>query len=296
MSQTEFSEKLNSTKFDQISKEELVSKYSVLEEEYFRAVKEIYLLKNQSLTDDQLKLVMNEQLAELQSTIYGTSSERYKKPQKDKEPKALPAPRPKLPSERYPNIPVRNELVPFDDVPTCDACGKNLVDSGMTEESEQLNVIPKRFEIINWVRPKFRCSCHSCIKLPPVPPRIIPGSSYSDKMIIDVVASKYCDLIPIQRYVAMAARGGLKDLPPQSLIELTHQFAHFVKPVYELIKEGIKKSRVLHADETPHKMLEGSDTKSWYLWGFSTPKLCFLECHDTRSGDIAGAGLFLVEI
>jgi transposase len=43
----------------------------------------------------------------------------------------------------------------------------------------------------------------------------------------------------------------------------------------------------LNADETPHRMLEGSETKSWYLWGFSTPELCFLECHDTRSGDIA---------
>jgi len=276
-----------STKFDQFSKEELANKYNLLEEEYFRAVKEIYKLKNQNLTDDQVKLILSEQLGELQNTVYGTSSERYKKPaDKNKEPKT-PASRPKLPSERYPNIPVRNELVPFDDIPTCDACGENLVDSGMTEESEQLNVIPKRFEIINWVRPKFRCSCHGCIKLPPVPKRIIEGSSYSDKMIIDVVASKYCDLIPIQRYVAMAARSGLKDLPPQSLIELTHQFANFVKPVYKLIKENIKESRVLHADETPHKMLEGSDTKSWYLWGFSTPKFCFLECHNSRSGDVA---------
>jgi len=287
MSQAEFSENLSSSKFDHLTREALIEKNSVLESELFLAFKEIYRLKNQNLTDEQLKLVMAEQLGELQSAMYGSSSERYKKPaNKDKEPK-VPAPRPKLPSERYPNIPVRNELVPFDEVPTCDACGKNLVDSGMTEESEQLNVIPKRFEIINWVRPKFRCSCHGCIKLPPVPARIIEGSSYSDKMIIDVVASKYCDLIPIQRYVAMAARSGLKDLPPQSLIELTHQFAHFVSPVYELIKDQIKSSRVLHADETPHKMLEGSETKSWYLWGFSTEKHCFLECHDTRSGDVA---------
>jgi transposase len=284
--QFEFSENFESTKFDHLTREDLIQKTSLLESELFLAFKEIYKLKNQNLTDEQLKLVMTEQLGELQNTIYGASSERYKKSDKPKEPKA-PAPRPKLPSERYPNIPLRNELVPFDDIPMCDACGKALTDSGMTEESEQLNVIPKKFEIINWVRPKFRCSCHGCIKLPPVPRRIIEGSSYSDKMIIDVVASKYCDLIPIQRYVAMAARSGLKDLPPQSLIELTHQFAQFVKPVYEMLKNEVKSSRVLHADETPHKMLEGSDTNSWYLWGFSTPRVCFLECHSTRSGDVA---------
>jgi hypothetical protein len=71
------------------------------------------------------------------------------------------------------------------------------------------------------------------------------------------------------------------------LIELTHGFSDFVYSAYELIKKGVMQSRVLHADETPHRMLEGSQTKSWYLWGFSTSSLCFLECHDTRSGDVA---------
>jgi transposase len=287
MEQIELGNLSNSTKLDQFSKEEIISKYSLLEDEYLRAIKEILKLKNQNLTDAQIKLILAEQLGEMQSTLYGTSSERYKKPEDKKKKSDSPKPQIKRPSERYPNIPVINELVPFDEIPMCDACGKALTDSGMTEESEQLNVIPKKFEIINWVRPKFRCSCHGCIKTPPVPRRIIEGSSYSDDMIIDVVASKYCDLIPIERYVQMAARGGLVDLPPQSLIELTHYFADFVKPVYERMKEEILKAKVLHADETPHKMLEGSPTKSWYLWGFSTSTVCFLDCHDTRSGDIA---------
>jgi transposase len=104
---------------------------------------------------------------------------------------------------------------------------------------------------------------------------------------MDVVLSKYCDLIPVQRYVGMAKRGGLMDLPPHSLIELTHAFAEFVMGAYNRCKEQVMSSKVLNADETPHKMLEGSDKKSWYLWGFSTPSVCFLECHDTRSGDVA---------
>lgn len=277
----------NSTKFDALTKEELAQQNFLLHSELATAIKEIYRLKNQHLTDEQLNLALTEHLGELQHTLYGASSERYKKPEDKKKKTEPPKPRVKQPSERYPNIPVREELVPFDEVPLCDACGKVLTDSGMTEDSEQLNVIPKKFEIIRWVRPKFRCSCHACIKTPPVPLRIIEGSSYSDDMILDVVSSKYCDLIPIERYVQMAARGGLLDLPPQSLIELTHQFAAFVKPAYQLIKKGVMASRVINADETPHKMLEGSSTKSWYLWGFSTPTLCFLEAHDTRSGDVA---------
>jgi len=162
-----------------------------------------------------------------------------------------------------------------------------MTDSGLTEDSEQLTVIPKKYEIHRIKRVKYRCQCQGCLTTAPAPERIIPGSSYSDEMILDVTVSKYCDLVPVQRYVVMASRSGLMDLPPQSLIELTHGLADFLAPVYVRIKEEILSSRVLHADETPHQMLEGSDTKSWYLWGFSTPWACYLDCRNTRSGDVA---------
>lgn len=287
MSQSEFNNLNLFTKFDNLTKADLVTKYSNLEVQYFEIIKENLRLKNQHLTDEQLNLIMSEQLSELNGTMYGASSERYKKPETVKPKNIDPLPRPKKPSERYPNIPVREEKIVFTEIPNCDSCGKMMTDSGMFEESEQLNVIPKKFEIIKYLRSKYRCSCQACVKTAPLPARIIAGSSYSDEMIIDVVCTKYCDLIPMDRYVQMAARGGLMGLPPQSLIELTHHFSNYLTPVYELIKKDIQKSRVLHADETPHKMLEGSDTKSWYLWGFTNLKNCYLECHDTRSGDIA---------
>jgi transposase len=286
MEQINFGEIPKSTKLDGLSKEELISKFSALEEEYLRALKEIYRLKYQNLTDEQIQMVIEEQLKDFRDSMFGSSSERYKKPEKEK-PKTPPQPRLKKPSERYPNIPVREVVITMDPVPDCLACGKLMSSSGMTEDSEQLNVIPKKYEIILQKRMKYRCQCQGCIQTAPLPARIIPGSSFSDEMIQDVALSKYCDLIPIERYAAMAARLGLKELPPHSLIDLTHQFADFVYPVYELIKIGVLDARVLHADETPHKMLEGSVKKSWYLWGFSTPTLCFLECHDTRSGDVA---------
>lgn len=279
------------SKLDLVSREVLIEEIQILRTSLSSALKKIYTLQNQNISDEQLLLILGEHLSEVRGALYGSSSEKLKKDQ-DKEPvkgkeERDPVPRPKLPSERYPNIPIREIQIDFDNPPECDSCGKAMSDSGMKEVSEQLHVIPRKFEILRSFKSKYRCSCHSCIKTPPTPPRIIEGSSYSDAMILDVALSKYCDLIPMQRYVAMAARGGLRGLPHQSLIELTHGLSIFLKPIYEKIRQEILQSRVLHADETPHKMLEGSDKKSWYLWGFSTSQNAYFEYRDSRSGDIA---------
>lgn len=288
MEQINFSEDKKTTKLETISREELIKNYQIIESENLRLIRENYELRNLQITDEQLRLVTAEQLASLKAVLYGASSEKYKKPPKSEEKKKTPPePRIKKPSERYPNIPVVEVNLIINPVPNCEACGKQMSDSGMTEDSEQLTVIPKKYEITRFKRSIYRCSCQSCMKTAPALPRIIEGSTYSNEMIIDVVSSKYCDLIPMERYVQMAARGGLINLPPHSLIDLTHKFAGFVKEVYRMIKTEVLSSRVLHGDETPHRMLEGSDKKSWYLWGFSTPRLCFLECHSTRSGDVA---------
>lgn len=276
------------SKTDSLSRKDLIQRLDLVESELMRVVNENYELRSLKVASDQLRMIVQEQLESLRQNQYGASSERYKKPGNNPgESKAPPKPRIKKPSERYPNIPVREERITQSPAPDCPCCGKEMTDSGMTEDSEQLTVIPKKYEILRQMRAKFRCSCQGAVITAAAPPRIIPGSTYSDEMIVDVALSKYCDLIPIERYAAMAGRGGLKDLPRQSLIEVTHGLADFVSPAYVLIKKGALASRVLNADETPHRMLEGSDKKSWYLWGFSTPEYCFLECHDTRSGDVA---------
>jgi len=276
------------TRLELLSKQEIIQEYTIIKDELARVIRENYQLRKQNITEEQLKFVMHEELLCLKDKVFGASSERYKKPQKeDNEKKEPPKPRIKKPSERYPNIPVTTKVIKMDPAPNCPCCGEQMQDSGMTEDTEQLTVIPRRYEIIEQKRVKYICACQGSLITAPAPARIIDGSAYSDEMIQDVALSKYCDLIPIERYAQMAARTGLKNLPPHSLIEVTHKFSDFVRVVYDSIREGVLKGRVLHADETPHRMLEGSKKKTWYLWGFSTLEFCFLECHDTRSGDIA---------
>jgi transposase len=250
--------------------------------------------KNVELEDK--RVLLEEQYVLFKNQFFGRRSEKSCVPKSVKDPNRRKkiGKRCQRPSERYPNIPLIKRDVTLETAPVCGLCQGPMEDSGMVESSEFLTVMPMSYVVVQQERHKYRCSkCYGDLKTTPLPPRICPGSAYSDEMILDVALSKYCDLIPIERYVNMAARRGVEGLPPQSLIGLTHHLADFVKSVYIKIRDDILKSRVLHADETPHRMLEGGgDKESWYLWGFSNKRNCYLEIHDTRSGDVA-SGLLI---
>lgn len=237
----------------------------------------------------QQSMMINEQLVVIKNKLYGKSSEKRASDSVDEDLRSIAKrKRVLLPSERYPDAPLIERKVEFSQMPSCRCCGAEMKDSGLSEDSEFLTVIPAQYLVIRQMRQKVRCEkCHGDMQTAPAPERIKEGTSYSDEMVIDVALTKYCDLIPVERYAEMAGREGLEGLPPHSLIEQTHNLADFVEPVYEKLKEEVMAEKVIHADETPHRMLEGDKKSNWYLWGFSTMWACFFECHNSRSGDVA---------
>jgi transposase len=268
-----------------LSKDELV--HLLLGEQDIR--KQLEAQRDQAQEE---RLLLAEKYVLIKSKLFGRSSEKSpdkpsKTSRKKKDRKARTNFSKGL-SERYPNVDIREEDIELETPPTCSCCQGQMVDSGMTEDSEYLTVIPKKFLIVRQKRHKYRCGkCHGEIQTAPGLPRIASGSSYGDDLIVDVSLSKFCDLIPIERYAMMASRQGVKNLPANSLIGLTHFLAEFIRPVYEKLLLEIKGSRVIQADETTHRMLEGHEKSNWYLWGFSSTRACYFEFHATRSGDVA---------
>lgn len=257
---------------------------------------------NTKLVDEQERknlqtVLLNEQYVLLRSKFYGRSSEKHasnelKNSHEESQQKLPPKERVQLPSLRYPNAPLVEKEIEFKEIPNCNCCNKRLSDSGLTEDSERLTVIPKKFIIERLKRHIYRCEgCYGELITAPNLPRIKGGSAYGDELIIDVAVSKYDYLLPVERYVRMAEDLGVKGLPPQSLIETTHYLADFLEPLYQGIKKEVCAAKVLHADETPHRMLEGDKKKNWYLWGFSTNQSSYFELHNTRSGDVASGFL-----
>jgi len=259
-----------------------------------RIVKE---LKAQNDLLENKTLLLGEQFIVLRRTLFGKSSEKVAAPgttggeDLDSSPKNPPRKRVRLPSERYPDAPlIEEEITLQDPLPPCRCCGERLSNSGLTEDREFITKIPEQFFVVRQKRHKYRCgSCQGDLRTAPAPPRIKEGSAFSDELIQDVAVSKFCDLIPIERQTKMAERKGLPGLAPQSLIETTHYLAEFLSPVYAQLRQETFESRVLQADETPHRMLEGSSTRNWYFWGFSSQGAAYFEAHPTRSGDVASS-------
>lgn len=195
----------------------------------------------------------------------------------------------KLPSKKFLNLEIKEKIVGMDQVPTCKCCNRPMKPSGLFNTCEKLEVIPKQYYISRIKAVIFNCQsdCGAIQNSSPVP-SIVPTSNYGDSFIIDVALSKYCDLIPIERYVQIAFRSGIGgELPAQSLIGLTHHLANFMEDIYQMIRAESLVAKVLHMDETPLKMLEGDDTHNWYLWGFFSKHSCYFEDHNTRSGNVA---------
>ena len=277
-------------RFQILSKEELVELCKQHQKIIAIVTKDNTRLRSLNEELKQKSLLIEDQYIIIKNKLFGKSSERSSKnsegkangESKDKKKKVL------LPSERYPNSPLIERHITLDKMPECSCCGSTMQDSGLTEESEYLTKIPAQYYVVVQIRHKYGCNkCHGDIKTAPVPPRIKEGSSYSDELMIDVAVSKYCDLIPIERQAKMAGREGLMALPPQSLIESSHYVADFLKSAYARLRDEVLRALVLNADETPHRMLEGDKKNNWFLWGFSTPRSSYFECHDTRSGDVA---------
>lgn len=245
--------------------------------------------------------IINQKKA-LQNELFGKSSERSTKEEiaaSSNEDLIIPgaddlnsgkpkAKKSRKPSVRYPDAEVREVHIQPETPPSCPCCSKEMRDSGLTEEAEKITVIPRKLLIERQIRHKFNCPhCQGALVTAALPPSLVPGGSYSDALIIDIAIAKYFDLMPIQRYIRAAERSMIVGLPSASLIEGTHVLASRLRGVYRLLKQEILSEKVLHADETPHKMLEGSERDSWYFWGFIGKKSAYFEVHDTRSGDVA---------
>jgi len=208
------------------------------------------------------------------------STEKRGDPDKTKEKTAQVGHGPKA----QPNLPIETVLHQLDEGDQkCPECGGQLEWwENQDDDTEEVDVVERRFVLKKHVRKKYRCKC-GCIEMPDMPPRLVPGGRYSNDFAIEVADDKFENHMPLERQVRkMESEGLLVD--SQTLWDQVQALATKLEPAWEALLQDTIREAVLGFDETRWEVLtKGSASrKSWTMWQLSTWRSVYFAIAEDR--------------
>lgn len=213
---------------------------------------------------------LKEQMSAMQRRLYGASSEKRrggkgsKEKQRERQTGHGPRPQPELPIVEEVYESEKEEQI-------CELCHGVLEEwAGQFEESEEITVVERHFELKKIKRQKYRCKCGGSIKTAPGTLKLQPGGRYSVEFAVEVAIQKYLDHLPLERQVRIMKREGLQ-VDSQTLWDQIWALSRVVAPIYEQLPEHIYSYELIHADETRWYLLEKGGRKTWQIWCIATP-------------------------
>ena len=161
----------------------------------------------------------------------------------------------KLP-EHLPRVEVPHDLT--DEQKKCPCCGEQRVCIG-SEISEQLEFDPSSLKVLKHVRHKYackscgegcgRCDCQSHIETATKPVQPIEKGLPGPGLLAYVITSKLGDHLPLYRLEKIFARHGV-EIARSTMCAWMLAASELVKPLVELMTSRVKRSQVIHTDET----------------------------------------------
>ncbi len=152
----------------------------------------------------------------------------------------------------------------------CPCCAGALVEVG-ADESERLDIVPAKFQVIVTRRPKLVCrACVGTVLQHPAPERLIRGGLPTERLVAHVIDAKYHWHLPLYRQAQMLATHGLA-IDRSTLAFWVGYAAREVRPLYLLLRAKLLQSSKLCIDETTAPVLDPGQgkTKTGYFWAIS---------------------------
>ena len=156
----------------------------------------------------------------------------------------------------------------------CPDCGGELRLVG-EDVSEILDMVAAQLKVLQVAR--LKKSCRRCEKIAqePAPSRPIPGSMAGAGLLAFVLVSKFDDHLPLYRLNEIFARMGA-DIPDTTLVDWCGRAMKVLKPLIDRIDAEIMASDLLHADDTPIRVLDrsqrdrglGKGVKKGRIWAY----------------------------
>ena len=173
---------------------------------------------------------------------------------------------------------------------SCACCGSERLSKIGEDITETLEVIPRRWKVIQTVREKFTCRDCERISQPPAPFHATPRGWAGPNLLATILFEKYGQHQPLNRQRDRYAREGI-DLSVSTLADQVGACAVALRPMHDLIEAHVLG---LHGDDTPVPVLAKGKTDTGRAWvyvrddkpfcGPDPPAALFRYSRD-RSGD-----------
>lgn len=151
---------------------------------------------------------------------------------------------------------------------TC-ACGQAMVRIG-EDVSERLDIVPAEFFVHRHVYGKWACRCCQKLVQEPAEPQIIDKGMPATGLLAHTLVARWVDHLPYYRQEQINARSGVHT-PRSTLAAWSGATAASLQPLFEVHRDFVLSAAVLHADETPVKMLDpgAGKTARAYVWAYA---------------------------
>ncbi len=148
---------------------------------------------------------------------------------------------------------------------TCECCGSDRLAKLGETVTETLEVIPRRWKVVQTVREKVTCRCCSHITQPPAPFHPVPRAWAGPSLLAMVLFEKYGQHQPLNRQSERYAREGV-DLSLSTLADQVGACTHALKPLHDLIAAHVMAGERLHGDDTVVPVLAKGKTAKGRAW------------------------------
>jgi transposase len=265
---------------------------------------EEYLLVKQENSELHTELAyLKEELAQMKRMIFGSKSERFiaddpgqlslgfdvgqQEKQEEQETETIPSYE-RQKSGKKKKVPVRMPLpshlprVKFDIEPGEDITGAKRIG---VETTEILEYEPGKFFVKQYNRPKYLLPDDQGIVIGDLPSFPIPRGNAGPGLLAYLSVSKFMDHLPFYRLVQMFKREGIT-IAESTINGWFAAIFHLLEPLYEKMREIVRQSSYLMADETPIPVLtkdKPGSTHKGYHWLYLAPHKK-LVCFDYRKG------------
>jgi len=150
---------------------------------------------------------------------------------------------------------------------SCPCCGSAKLSKLGEDITETLEVIPRRWKVIQTVREKFSCRECETIMQPPAPFHVTPRGFAGPNLLAMILFEKFGQHQPLNRQSDRYRREGI-DLGVSTLADQVGACTAILQPLHALIERHVLAAERLHGDDTTVPILAKGKTIKGHIWTY----------------------------